>query len=270
MNLRVPDILTAGQSEKYTVSIRLSPGGLSFAGMIPSDNGSFFYTETAIDRSVRYMQAIKDVFFANPFFSYTYEQIYVVCANRQYTLAPETIFVETQKEAVMSFVFSAPEEKTLHERLDELESEILFHIQPDVYEFFFRSLFRPTFTHSITLLLNTWRKQNLTSFPKQLSVAVRDDMMDVACFDKGALLFINSFHVDDPDDILYYIMYVWKQTGLDQQNDKLMLYANPQIYQALKDILHTYLSQIEFVQPRWTETNVEVPPDITALFQCES
>ena len=267
MNLRVPDILTAGNSEKYKVSIRLSPGGLSFAGINPSDKGSFFYTETTIDRSIRYMQAIKDVFFANPFFSYTYEQIYVVCANRQYTLVPETIFDETQK--VMSFVFSAPEEKTLHERLDELESEILFYIQPDVYEFFSRSLLRPKFTHSITLLLNTWRKQNLTAFPRQLYVALREDMMDVACFNKGAILFINSFHVDDPDDILYYIMYVWKQTGLDQQNDNLVLFANAQIYQALKETFQTYLSQTEFIQSQRTETNSEVPPDITALFQCE-
>ena len=270
MNLRIPDIVTAGNSEKYEVSIRLSPGGLSFAGMIPSEKDSFFYTETKIDRTKQTIQAIKDLFFAHPFFSYAYRRIYVICANRQYTLVPETIFVEKQKEQVMSFVFSVSDEKTIHERLDELESELLFTIQPDVYEFFSRSLLRPTFTHAVTQLLIRWRKQNLTNFPKQLFVAIREDSMDIACFDKGALLFINSFHFDDPDDILYYLLYVWKQTGLDQQKDNLALYASPRIYQTLKDTLQTYLVQIEFVEPRRTDDNVEVPPDITALFRCES
>jgi hypothetical protein len=194
----------------------------------------------------------------------------VICANRQYTLVPETIFVEKQKEEVMSFVFSAPDEKTLHEPLEELESEILYSIQPEVYEFLSRSLLRPTFMHAITLMLNQWRKQNLTVFHKQLFVALRENIMDVACFDKGALVFVNSFHFDDPDDILYFILYVWKQTGLDQQKDKLVLFANPRICQVLKDTLQTYLLQTEFVQPRWTDENVEIPPDITALFPCES
>jgi hypothetical protein len=270
VSLHVPDILTAGNSEKYTVSIRLSPDGLSFTGINPLDKDSFFYEEIKIDQTKRYIQAIKDLFFAHPFFSFTYKQVFVVCANRQYTFVPETVFVEKQKDAIMAFVFSAPDEKTLHAHLDELESEILFNIQPDVYEFFSRSLLRPTFTHSITHLLNQWRRQNLISFPKQLFVALHEDIIDVACFDKGTLLFINSFHFDDPDDILYYIMYVWKQTGLDQQNDVLVLYANPRIVQTMKTTLQTYLSQIEFVQPRWTDENVEVPPDITALFRCES
>jgi hypothetical protein len=118
--------------------------------------------------------------------------------------------------------------------------------------------------------LNQWRKQNITGFSKQLFVSLREDMMDVACFNKGALLFINAFHVDDPDDILYYIMYVWKQTGLDQQNDQLFLFANPQICQTLKNTSQTYLSQTEFVYPQWHDSTIEIPPDITALFQCES
>ena len=268
MNLHVPDTLTAGNSEKYIVSIRLWPGGLSFAGWIPSVKESFFYGKTETDRTKRYDYLIKDLFFAHPFFLYTYRQIYVICATRQYTLVPASIFVENQKEQLMSFVFSAPDEKTLHEQLDEFESVALFSIQPEVYEFLSRSLIRPTFTHAITPTLNQWRKQNLTGYPKQLYVALHEDMMDVACFDKGALLFINSFHVNDPADMIYFILYVWKQTGLDQKKDELFLYTNPGIYQTLRETLQTYLSRVELIQPQWPDAGLEVPPDITALFQC--
>ena len=268
MNLRVPDILT-GNSEKYNVSIRLWSGGLSFAGHIPSEKNSFFYAETEIDRTQSYIKAIKDIFFAHPFFSYTYKRTCVMCANRQYTLIPENIFMEQQKEQLMSFVFSSPEEKILHESLDEFDCKILFGIQLKVYDFFSRMLINPTFTHAVTAQLIHWRHRSLTTYPKQLYVALYEDTMDAACFYRETLLFINSFQVDDPADMLYYILYIWKQTDLDQQNDKLILFASTETCQMLKENLHTYLSQIEYVQPRQSDTGLEVPPDVTALFQCK-
>jgi hypothetical protein len=270
MNLCVPDILTTGNAEKYAVSIRLWPGGLSFAGHIPSEKNSFFYSETEIDRTKPYIQAIKDLFFAYPFFLYPYKQIYVICANRQYTLIPDAIFLEQQKEQLMSFVFSSPEDKTLYESLDEFDSKILFGIQPEVYDFFSHSLINPIFTHAITAQLMLWRYQSLTAYPRQLYVALHEDTMDVACFYRDTLLFINSFQVDDTADMLYYILYVWKQTGMDQQKDKVILTANNRTSQALKETLQTYLLQVEFIQPLWPGTGLEVPPDIITLFRCES
>ena len=270
MNLCVPDILTTGNSEKYTVSIRLWPDGLSFAGHIPSEKDSFFYTEIEIDRTKPYIKAIKDIFFAHPFFAYAYQHTCVICANRQYTLIPANIFVEQQKEQLMSFVFSSPEEKILHDNLDEFDSKVLFGIQPKVYDFFSRMLINPIFTHAITAQLIQWKHRSLTAYPKQLFVALHKDTMDAACFYRENLLFVNSFQVDDSADMLYYILYIWKQTGMDQQKDKLVLFANTETYQTLKENLQTYILQIEYVQPRLSSTGLAVPPDVTALFQCES
>jgi hypothetical protein len=270
MNLCVPDTLTVGNSERYRVSIRLSPDGLSFAGFIPSEKDSFFFTETKINKTKKYSDAVKEIFFACPFFSYTYGQVYVISANPQFTLVPESVFDEKQKEQFMSFVFSEPDKKVLYERLDEFDHVLLYGIQPEVYEFFARSLQQPTFSHAVTSLLTEWRKQNLTGYPKQLYVALHENRMIVACFDQGALTFINSFSTDDPADTLYYILYVWKQTELDQMNDELLLYANPLTYQPLKETLPTYLSHIEWIRPQWPASAGDVPPDIMALFPCES
>jgi len=270
MNLCVPDILSTNNSGKYVVSIRLWPGGLSFAGHIPSEEGSFFYAETEIDSTKPYIQAIKDIFFAHPFFSYAYKNTYVICANRQYTLLPENIFLEQQKEQLMSFVFMSSEEKILHESLDEFDCKILFGIQPKVYDFFSRMLINPIFTHALTAQLIQWKCRSQTTYPKQLYVALHENTMDAACFHNETLLFINSFQIDDAADMLYYILYIWKQIDLDQQKDKLILFANTKTYHNLKDQLQTYLMQIEYVQPRKSGTALEVPSDIIALFQCES
>jgi hypothetical protein len=261
----VPETLTADHSGKYKVSIRLWPGGLSFAGCIPSEKESFFYEEIGLDGAKSYVHALQDAFFAHPFFTYLYQWVYVVCVNRQYTMVPESIFVEKQKEQLMSFTFSSPEAKILHESPEGFDAKILFGIQAEVYEFCSRSLIRPQFTHAITPLLTWWRKQNQGCYARQLYVALHEDTMDAACYDKGTLQFVNSFAFEDATDIVYYILYIWKQTGMEQQEDQLLLSASPQAYQEVKAILQNYLSRIEPLT-----LPPETPPDITALFQCES
>lgn len=268
MNLRVPDTLTIENSEKFILSIRLYPGGLSFAGCIPSEKETFFYGDVALDRTKPYTKAIKETFFEYPFFSYTYRNIYIVSANRQYTLVPEMVFLEKQKNDLMSFVFSSPEEKILHNLQKELDIEAVFAIHPEVYDFFSHTVAHPRFIHAISPMLSFCRKQNLSCFPKQLYVAMHEDIMDAVCFDKGALVFANSFTYNDAGDIVYYILYIWKQAGMDQMKDELFLYADPVMFQELKETLQNYLLKVDRLEIDMLNDKPEVPLDVKALFTC--
>ncbi|MDR0844290.1 MAG: DUF3822 family protein [Tannerella sp.] len=269
MTLRVPDTLTNDEAKKYVVSIRLWSDGLSFAGYIPSEKSGFFYGEIPFDQTKPSLSALQDIFFSNEFFTYDYKQIYVICTGRQYTLTPESIFVEKQKEQLMAFTFSSPEDKILHEPMKEFASEMLFGIDREVYEFCSRTLIHPHFIHSMSPLLTQWRKQNFACFPKQLYIALHEDTMDAACFDRGALLFVNSFQCTDHTDILYYILYIWKQMGLDQMKDQLFLSAPPLVYRNLYETLQKYVERIEPLKPQWLNAGEETPLDIIALFECE-
>ncbi|MDR2765706.1 MAG: DUF3822 family protein [Tannerella sp.] len=275
MMLRVPDTLTIDCAEKYVVSIRLWPGGLSFAGHIPSEKGSFFYTETAFDPVTPYPQALKDAFFEHVFLSYPYKHVYIICVNRLYTLAPKPVFTEEAEETLMSFVFSAPGPgyKILHESLPALEAEMVYGLPEEVYSFCCRSLIRPQFTHAVTPALLCWRERNLPCFRKQLYVSVHENIMDAACYDRGALTFLNSFDSGNAADLLYYLLYIWKQTGMNQAEDELLLFAPASLYQELKVTLRKYVNHVVPVEsPRTTaETDTaHIPLDIISLFGCES
>ncbi|MDR3193739.1 MAG: DUF3822 family protein [Tannerella sp.] len=272
MMLRVPDTLTADRAENYAVSIRLWPGGLSFAGHVPSEKESFFFTETAFDRVKPYPQALKDVFFEHAFFSYPYRHVHVVCANRTYTLVPEPVFVEERKEELMSFVFSLSEHKILHEPLTALGAEIVYALPEEVYAFCSRSLIRPQFIHAVAPTLLRWRKQNLPCIRKQLYVSVHENSMDAACYDKGTLLFLNSFDIDGVTDILYYILYIWKHIGIDQAEGQLLLSAAPPLYRELKEMLQKYVNHVAPAEPPriptgTVGTETAIPPDIISLFE---
>ncbi|MDR1102645.1 MAG: DUF3822 family protein [Tannerella sp.] len=273
MTLRVPDTLTVDCAEKYAVSIRLWPGGLSFAGHIPSEKGSFFYTETAFDPVTPYPQALKDAFFDHVFFSYPYKHACVIYAGSLYALAPKPAFAEERGETLLSFIFSAPGQKILHEPLPALEAEMVYSLPEKVHAFCCRSLIRPQFTHALTPVLLRWREQNLSCFRKQLYASVHENLMDAACYDRGTLTFLNSFDAGNAADLLYYLLYIWKQTGMDQEEDRLVLFAPASLYRELKKTLRKYVNHVVPVEsPRTVAESgtTPVPLDIVSLFGCES
>jgi len=272
MSIRVSDTytLTPANAGEYVVSIRLRPGGLSFAGIHPGEKNHFFCEEIALDKKTPYVQALKDAFFSHAFFTYSFKQVFVLYVNRQYTMIPENVFVEKQKEELMSFAFSSSGYKTLSESSGDLDAKIVFGMQSDVYEFCSRSLLRPQYVHAVTRLLSFWRKQSLTHLSRQLHIALYEGIMHAACFDRGVLLFVNSFNYDDMADILYYTLYIWKQVGMEQLNDELLLYADAGMYETLAAELKGYLSHIRKAAFPYPNVPAGMPPDVIALFACES
>ena len=98
--------------------------------------------------------------------------------------------------------------------------------------------------------------------------------MDVACYAQGNLLFVNSFEYEHTDDILYYILYVWKQAGLDQEKDQLLLAGESSSQMRVLERLRAYLRHVKPVEipseAYLLGTDVtKAPMDLISLLICE-
>ena len=223
MAINLSDKLTADHSENYIMSIRLRSGGLSFSAYSPSVSESFFYRDVEFDRTRPYISSLKECFFENDFLTWFYRQVNVVCVTSQYTLVPAAVFQEKQKAELLAFTFSSPEGRCLSNELKDEPAELVFGVDEDVYEFCSRSLVNPRFVHHVGPLLSLWKKQSRARLPRQLYVVLHRRRMDVACYAQGNLLFVNSFEYEHTDDILYYILYVWKLLLMYQQKVQIRL-----------------------------------------------
>ncbi len=244
MNLRVPESLTASNSEGYRTSVRLWPGGLSFSGGIPSDEGSFFCEETEVDVTRPYLQTLRDLFREHPFLSYPYAAVRIVTSEPNYTLVPEAIYEDEAKERLYRFTFATPVETVAVQPMSALESVLLFGLRRDMHEFIAQTQPTAHWEHALASLLLRWHERSLRALHAHMYAVVQDRTMDVACFDRGALRFVNRFEVENHDDIMYYLLYVWKQLTLDQRNDSLTLSAVTSVAFDLKEKLQTYLKDV--------------------------
>ena len=71
--------------------------------------------------------------------------------------------------------------------------------------------------------------------------------MEIIAFRKHRLRFCNSFHIDDTQDAVFYIMSVWQQLAM-RPTDILMLTGNPEEPETLKTKLEQFVKNVEMLR----------------------
>ncbi len=268
------DHITADNAERYILSIRLRSDGLSFCGYIPSEAERFFHVNRDFDRTVPYLRALKDFFFEYELLSFGFKRVNILWAPSRYLLIPETLFQVSKQNELHAFACVSSGNRMLHHVIKAEQSVLLFDMEEDIYEFCSRSFLYPRFFHPMYPLLVLWRKQSRDYKSGQLFVFLQKKQMDLACFADEKLLFANTFSVESADDMLYYILYVWKQLNLDQQNDRVRITGNASLCMEIIGLLRDYIKHPEplnfpvevFLKG---EAVVQASPDLIALSLCE-
>lgn len=244
MSISVPDTLTVNNSDKYIMSIRLCPDGFSFVAYNPSEAGSFFYREQLFERNTSFTDNFKSSFFENEVFSYPFKRTYIVCASSPYTLVPQKLFDAQEAGRYMRFNFSTPQPKCLWDTVKEAGIAVVFGAEEKLYEFCCRSFPAPRFMHAVSPLLSYWTKAGATTSGNRMYVNLYAKRLDIFCFRQGVLLFANTFGYEHIHDILYYILYIWKEQDLSQLTDRLFISGTPDMRMQLMTVLRKYIRNV--------------------------
>ena len=269
----IPEKLTADYSEKYKVSIRLTPDGLSFWGYIPSEKDSFFMETFPFGHDRPVVDHMKNIFFTNPCFSCTYQSFYVINTAEKYTLVSDHVFVEQEKDRLFSYCHQKNESlKVLVQPLMALNASVLFSMNIEIHDFLLRSLTNPVFIHSLSPLITAWYKKSLMVYPKLMHVVINEQTIDVLCVEQGNLLFVNTYNYDNDNDIVYYIMYLCKQTGFNQFDDYLTFSGSKSLCQPVLVRINKYIRQCSYLKPTINGYQIaldqELPLDMITLVEC--
>ena len=134
---------------------------------------------------------------------------------------------------------------------------------------------RPENSVGLLWILEFWKKQSEHLLYRQMYVQLDDQHLLISCFNRGKLLFSNSFPVARSQSIPYYILYVWKQLDLDALRDNLWLSGelrtdNLRVEQLRKFVYHVNPIEIPSEAYLMGGDVISAPLDLIALFLCES
>ena len=68
-------------------------------------------------------------------------------------------------------------------------------------------------------------------------------------FRQNRFVYCNSFEATHANDVLYYIMYVWKQLGLDATEAELHMAGDMTYRDTLTALLRQYIANVYTINP---------------------
>jgi hypothetical protein len=115
-------------------------------------------------------------------------------------------------------------------------------------------------------------RRSFTGSRRKLYAFVHDKRMELFAFQQNRFRFANSYDANHVADMVYFILNVWKQIGLDAQHDELHLSGELPEGGTLQEEVHQYLRNVYTVNPNAEFNRAEVtrvaglPYDLMTLF----
>lgn len=264
----LPENIDLAYSERYNLSIRLSPNGFSFCIYCQDDPAIFHYQGTGLSEKLSYFENIKKNVFDLGFFSQSFKQVKVTSVSPFYTLVPSDFFEKQQVEEIFRFNFHNHKGAVLTDPIEEGELKTIFSIDEEIHSFLFRNLWNPSFHHHSSLLTQLFKSH--WEGKKCCFADFHDKFVTIACFSENKLLSINTFQASDPHDTTYFIASVWEKLAYDQSNDTLYLSGDIDAQLGTVDLLRKLIRHVEFValNPKVIMTSEQkkmLPTDLLTL-----
>ena len=253
------------KSEQYILSIRLSADGFSFSIHHPQKMEYFFFTTYQVNTSYSLTANIKEMIVSTDILKHSYRQVNILINTNRVTPIPFDLFEDESSETLFYHNFSKIDnEIVLCNVLGKSNIALLFGMDKYAHQLLIEQFPKARIFASISPIIEHFVLKSKEESSRNLYVHFLKEKMEVFAFDKGKLLFINSFNCKVIADQVYYILYVWQQLGFSQERDQLGLVGTMEHEDELLTELGKFLRKVTLLPQKQF-----IPYDIQTLMICE-
>lgn len=216
---------------------------------IYSDGFSFYTPHSQKDVKVKKDETLNDVleeaFRTNALLRPDYDEVHIY-ADYSSTRIPLDEFRSEEAQALYRLTFGKDSLQGMnmhYEMLPALEVIEVFVVDAEIEATILRhyphASIHSYFGQLMNKMLSKDKRQRGTE--KRLYVHSNGSQLFMFTYENGKLQFANSFEATTLSNQLYFLLYVWKQLGMDQRNDVCMLLSKDKTLEAelRKYITHT-------------------------------
>ncbi|MGX8682723.1 MAG: DUF3822 family protein [Bacteroidales bacterium] len=248
--------VTGSNSAQHILSIRLSADGFYFAILntkAKEGSDSYTYYIYKVDESLSIAANFKQAIAQLDWLSFTYQAVHIVITTRRFTIMPLDFFEDEQAETIFYHNFHPIDnEEVVYNILRKSDQVILFGIDKALSSLIYELFPDAHLQVQATPLFEYLAIQNRQVQHRQMLCFVADHTLTIGVMEHRNLLFGNSFSCNCTSDRLYYILYCWKQLGMNQLVDELLLADNTTPAQngapSLQQELSRFIQQVNPLQ----------------------
>ena len=258
--------------KKLRLTIRFSRNNMAFAVGDPQENGMLVYEPYEMNMGISVAANLREAFKVSELLQSGYKRL-LAEMDTPVMLMPIDDFGTQDIETLYHHTYHRQgNEEILSSILPDLNAIAVFAINKDlklVIDDHFKDIrIQP-------LMQSVWTHiyRHLYAGPRRkLFAYFHEKRREVFSFQQNRFRFSNSYEVENEHDALYYLLYIWKLTGMDTEKDELCLigdtpYLNGFIDKAKQHLkLCRLINQEVYFSNSQLAKRKELPYDMKAIY----
>ena len=184
-------------------------------------------------------------------------------ANKRFTFIPLEFFEDEQVETV--FYHNHPKQENELVQYNILHKNnivVLFGMDKSTYSLLREQYPNIRFYSQASPFIEYFATKSRLGNCRKMYVHLRKEAVDIYTYERGRLTFANAFACKEANDRIYYILYIWKQLGMEQERDELHLTGELSDKEELLPELKKFIRQVFIMNPAYNL-------DLQAINLCE-
>lgn len=227
--------------------IRISQGTLLLS---TTDGSTVIFERCPVKSSISMAANLREAFRTVPLLQEQFGRVRAM-VDSPVMMVPVDIYREEENEEQYRFAFTLKSGQVVVSHvLPELNAVALFAVNKDLLQ-----VLTDRFgdVRVLPVMSDVWphiHQKSFTGMRQKLYGYFHDHRLEVFAFQQNRFRFYNSYAVGkDPNDVLYYLLSVWKQLGLEAREDELHLSGNLPEREQLAEDARRYIKRVFIGNP---------------------
>lgn len=235
-------------ADSRRLTIRISRHSLSFSAVDEQLEGSVDYRPYALNSGMSVAANLREAFKGDEWTGSWQRALIAVDAPA--LMVPADTFRSSTCETLYNHAFEGRgADIVMHTVLPSLGAVALFGVNKDIRLVITDNFRDVKFTHVCVPVWNYLYHRSFTGPRQKLYGYFHDQKLEIFSFRHNRFNFCNTYEASNSYDMVYYLLYVWKQTGLDQRRDELHLVGDLPERDRTINLLRRYLQNAYVINP---------------------
>ena len=176
-----------------------------------------------------------------------FKSVTCAVAHPKFTLVPSALFDDASKESLLAFNHPVESGEKIHsDTLRNVDAKNLFTIPRDLEKQVREYFPNAHFLHNSTAFIEALLTLNKNNKGKKVFADFHSSYFEIVILDGRELLFSNAFQYKTPEDIAYYILFVYEQLHLSPEETELVLSGSIEKAAPEHSLLYNYIRNVKF------------------------
>jgi len=243
------ETLDINSSENYELAVQISPASIAFCVLDSLRNKYILLRSFETDNDNFSASEINEIMQKDDFLKCRYKKVNFIVPTEKSTLVPIQLYDPAKKDEYLNLNHLRENNSMVFaNKIANPESYNVFEVSKSVYDAITALYPNITPIHPLKPLLNHIFRAGNSFKDDYIHLHVEKDYFNFIILNSNNLKFCNSFNYRNINEILYYILNVLKNFGINQETT-IHLSGLVEKYDDLTSVFYAYIRRLKFSEP---------------------